>query len=281
MRVLLVLLVSALAPALAQSAPAGPLALVACAPGFPGTTAEAQPSMDALATALARGAGWPAGSIVGVYLPEEQEGLARLALPDAGVALVPAPFYAKHAAALKLAPRLAAVGQGASGATEVWTLVARKGRIQAPANLAGFTLASTAGYAPGFVRAVLQGWGRLPPDVKIVFSGQVLSALRRAASGEPMAVLLDGPQAASLQSLPFAPDLEVVARSAPVPGALVVTVDTRLKEPRWHSLEQALVGLASAPDGRDVLSGLQLTAFTPLDAAARAAAERLAREPGP
>lgn len=281
MRILvLASLCSLLAPAAAQAAAARPVAMVACAPGYPGSTAEAQPSLDLLAAALARGAGWPAGEVVGVYLPEEQEGLARLGRPDAAVALVPAPFYAKHAAALKLSPRLAAVGAGGAAAGEVWTLVAAKGKVGAPSALAGFTLFSTAGYAPGFVRAVLRGWGPLPADVKIVSSGQVLSALRRAAAGEPVAVLLDGAQAAALPTLPFAASLEVLDRSAPVPGALVVTVADRLPAPRWRALEQAFLGLSRAPGGPDVLGGLQLSAFAPLDAPARSAVERLAAESG-
>lgn len=267
------------APA-ARAAPRSPVAVVACAPGYPGTTADAQPSMDALAAALAGAAGWPAGSVAGVYLPEEQEGLARLARPDAAVALVPAPFFAKHAAALKLTPRLAAVGKTAAGPGETWTLVAGKGRVAAPAGLAGFTLSSTAGYAPGFVRAVLAGWGSLPPDVEIVASGQVLSSLRRAAAGEPVAVLLDGAQAAALPSLPFASSLEVVTRSGAVPGALVVTVDGRLAASRWRALERAFLGLGKAPGGPEALAGLQLSAFVTLDAPARAAALRLAAGAG-
>jgi hypothetical protein len=281
MRVLLaVALAAVLSPTAPLGAPPSPVALVACAPGYPGTTAEAQPSLDALAAALARGAGWPEHGVVGVYLPDEQEGLARLARPDAAVALVPAPFFAKHAAALQLTARLAAVGAGAAGPAEVWTLVAGKGRVGSPAALAGFTLASAAGYAPGFVRGALRGWGPLPPDVKIVFSTQVLSTLRRAAAGEPVAVLLDGAQAAALQTLPFAADLEVVARSAPVPGAMVVTVGARLPAQRWRALEAAFVGLPKAPGGPEVLGDLQLSAFVPLDAATRAAAERLAAESG-
>ena len=42
----------------AAGPPARPV-LVTCAPGFPGTTAEAQPAMDALAAALARAAALP------------------------------------------------------------------------------------------------------------------------------------------------------------------------------------------------------------------------------
>ena len=68
-----------LAPILAALAlGAGPVAFVAIAPGYPGTTAEAQASMDAFAAALGAQAGWPAGSVVAAYYEKDGSGLERL-----------------------------------------------------------------------------------------------------------------------------------------------------------------------------------------------------------
>jgi hypothetical protein len=256
--------------ALGAAAPE-PVVLVACAPGYPGTTAEAQPSMDALAAALARAAHLPAGDVSGVYLPAEADGVARLERGGAVVALVPAPFFAKHAAALKLRARLAVVPTGLGGPTEVWTLWARKGKATSPADLAGYRLLSTAGYAPEFVRALLAGRTPLPPTARIEASGQVLSALRQAASGGDVAVLLDGVQGAALPGLPFAADLDVLARSAPLPAAVVATVGTAIPAPRWSALEKALVELAGAPDGAAALQGVRMEAFVPFPAGAAGA----------
>ncbi|WP_242394174.1 type 2 periplasmic-binding domain-containing protein [Anaeromyxobacter oryzisoli] len=252
-----------------------PVTLVACAPGQPGTTAEAQPGMDALASAAARAAGWPAGALAAVYEPAERDGLVRLGRPDAAAALVPLPFVVKHGAALKLVPRLEVVTQGAREPGEVWTLVARRGRVASPAALSGFTLSSTAGYAPAFVRGALASWGRLPEDVRIVESSQVLSMLRKAAKGEPVAVLLDGAQTAALPSLPFASELEAVARSAKLPSGFVVTVGERLPAARWRALEKALLALPSSPDGASALRGLQMERLVPLEPAALQEIRRL------
>jgi hypothetical protein len=260
-----------------RTAPADHVALVACAPGWPGTTAEAQRGMDALVSALARSAGLPEGSISGIYLPDEQEGLARLSRPDAAISLVPLPFFAKHAAALKLEPGLRVVLQDEEGPGDVWTLVAKKGRVTSPAALAGFTLSSSAGYAPGFVRGILSTWGQLPPDVRIVQSSQVLSALRKAASGADVAVLLDGPQSRSLSSLPFSAELDVVARSAPVPSGVIATIGGRLAPARWRTLERAFLTLPSTEGGADALAGIQTRQFSPLDGSAREAVQRAAR----
>ncbi len=264
-----------LAPWLPRRAAAAPaVTVVACAPGYPGTRAEAQPHMDAFAAALARAARWPEGSIAAVYEPVEKAGLARLSRPDAAIALVPLPFVVKHGEALKLAPRLVVATQGGAP-METWTLVAKKGRVSRPVDLAGFTVSSIAGYSPAFVRGALATWGRLPDDAKVAESTQVLSALRRTASGADLAVLLDAAQAAALPSLPFAWDLEVVARSQPLPSAFVATVGARLSAARWNALEGALAALPSDPQGAAALEGIRMTRFVPADAAALSAVRRL------
>lgn len=261
----------------AGAAPA-PVTLVASAPGYPGTTAEAQPSMDAFAAAVAAAAGWPKGEVAAVYEETEQGGIERLRRPGAAVALVPTPFLVKHARDLKLTPRLQ-VEEKSNGLAQAWSLVARKGRVGAPGALAGFTLLSTAGYAPAFVRGALAGWGRLPDDVRITASSQVLSGLRRAAAGEDVVLLLDGPQAAALKTLPLAGDLEVVARSEPLPVAFTCTVGTRLAQARWAALSRALEALPAIPAGAAALEGIRMTRFVPADAAALASVRRL--EGGP
>jgi hypothetical protein len=272
MRRTLAILLLAASPA-ARAAGADPITLVACAPGYPGSSAEAEPAMKAFAGAVEAAAGWPAGSLSAVYASTESAGLARLRARDAALAIVPLPFLVQHGDALALSPRLE-VEQRGVGLTETWSLVAKKGRVRAPADLASFTVMSTAGYAPGFVRAAPGAWGRVPDAAKVAFTPQVLSALRRASAGEDVAVLLDGPQSASLPTLPFAAELEVVARSEPLPSMLLCTVGDRLPAKRWTALSRALERLPSTRDGAAALEGLRMVRFVPVDAAALAAAQR-------
>jgi len=253
---------------------ANPVAFVVCAPGYPGTTAEAQSAMDAFAAAVAARAGWPAGSIVGAYYETEKAGIERLKSADAAVAMLSLPLFLKEAGQLKLSPKLAAV-QAGGGPSEVWSLVAKKGRVTGPASLAGWKIVSLAGYAPGFVRGTaLAGFGKLPANVQVVESGQVLSWLRRATAGEDVALLLDGAQGRSLPTLPFAAELEVVARSPALPSGVVAVVEKRLSAERWKALEKALRTLRESPDGAAALDGLRLEAFAPLDEASLAAARK-------
>jgi hypothetical protein len=180
--------------------------------------------MDELAGALGELSGWPKDNVSAVYFPQEKAGLERLSQVDAAFALVPLPFFLAHQAELKLTARLAVVQQGLE-ATQSWSLVAKKGALKKAADLEGYSLFSTAGYAPDFVTKVaLQGFAP-PASVKVTTGGQVLSALRKAAKGdEKLAVLLDAEQAKALATLPFGADLEVVHVGPKVPVAVVSTV---------------------------------------------------------
>ncbi len=234
--------------------------LVFCAPGYPGTSGDAQPLVGEFATALAAAAGWPADTLTAVYDADEQSDLQRLGSPDAGLAFVPYPFFVQHGAALHMVP-LAQADVPPAGVQQRWTLVVKSGHPAPPAGLAGMTVISTAGYAQDFVREVLHGLGPLPPGMTIMATGQVLSALRRAANGDPVAVLLDQEQTAALGSLPFAANLQAVGTTAPVPVALIVVVDGRVPKVRAAALQRALLRLSADPRGAAALSRLRLRGF--------------------
>lgn len=278
------LFVCAALGALPSAAPAkpdrAPRLLVVCAPGYPGSTVEAQPAMDALAAAIGAAAGFKAGELAAVYLETESAGLARLAGPQATLALVPLNFWLEHRDTLHLAPQLQAIEQGGEAA-EAWSLVAAKGAVIGPASLAGFELVSLAGNTPRFVRGpALEAWGKLPAEVKIVFSGALLSSLRRAAAGEKVALLLDRAQSAALATLPSAPQLEVVTRSPPLPASVLCAVENRLSAARLKKLIETLPQIGNSPAGAEALAGVRLARFVVADARALASArDAYARAP--
>jgi len=260
-------------PILSSSAHAGGLAMVVCAPGYPGSTAEAQPAMDGLASAVTKAAGWDSHGLQAVYFETEEGGLARLAESDAGLAMVTLPFFLEHFKALDLRPALLAVPSGHEP-LESWVLVAGAGAIGKPADLEGWQLVSLAGHSPRFIRGpVLGDWGELPENVSIRESGAVLSSLRKAAKGEPIAVLLDAEQAAALDRLPFAGDLEVVHRSRPLPVSVLCTVGDRLESKIQAEAVTALNDLDDRSDAEEALAGVRLDRFIPMDADALAMAQ--------
>jgi ABC transporter, phosphonate, periplasmic substrate-binding protein len=234
--------------------------LVFCAPGYPGAAGDAQPLVTQFASAAAAAAGWPAGSLTAVYDPTEEGGLAKLGSSDAVLAFVPYPFFVQHAAQLHLAP-LAQADMVGTGPEERWTLVAKTGRVTGPASMGGYTILSVAGYAPEFVRhSALEAWA-LPPDVKIESTGQILSALRKVASGEKIAALLDQTQSAALPTLPFATELKALTQSPPLPVAVIAVVNSRLPEARARALQGGLLKMGHEAAYADTLASLRLQGF--------------------
>jgi hypothetical protein len=234
--------------------------LVFCAPGYPGGAGDAQPYVDEFATAAVAAAGWPAGSLSAVYDPTEQGGLAKLNGGDAVLAFVPYPFYVEHAAQLHLTP-LAQADIAGTGTQEKWTLVAKNGRVTGAGSLSGYTIASVAGYSPEFVRhSALSAW-EIPAGVKIEPVGQILSVLRRVASGEPVVALLDQTQAAALPTLPFANELKAVLQSPEVPVAVIAVVNGRVPAARAKTFQAGLLKLGKGGAGADALGSLKLQGF--------------------
>jgi len=234
--------------------------LVFCAPGYPGASGDAQPYVDQFASAAVKAAGWPAGSLAAIYDPTDDGSVAKLGSSDAVLAFVPYPFFVEHGAQLHLTP-LAQADVDGTGTQQRWSLVAKSGRISGPSPLAGYTILSVAGYAPEFVKhAALAAW-TLAPDVKIQPTGQILSALRRIANGEPTVALLDQSQASALSTLPFASDLKAVATSASLPVAIIVVVQSRLPAARAKAFQAGLLKISQDAQGRDTLSQLKLKGF--------------------
>jgi hypothetical protein len=127
--------------------------------------------------------------------------------------------------------------------------------------LAGYTILSVAGYAPDFVRRSALGSWALPADVKIEATGQILSALRRVAAGEPVVALLDQTQAAAIASLPLASELQTVMQSPELPVAIVAVIDTRVAAGRARTLQAGLLKMGHGSGSAESLEALHLRGF--------------------
>jgi hypothetical protein len=242
-----------------------PRVIVLCSPGSPGNTASAQPTMDRFARYLETGASFPAGRLSAIYFETEQGGLDRLAAKDVVLALLSLPLYLESESKFALKPLLQIETE--SGALEQWSLAAKKGALKTAAGLAGWEITGIPGYAPPFVRGPILGkWGEVPASATITFSAGVVGSLRSASSGENLAVLLDHVQAASLPTLPFAQQLEIVTRSRMMPGSLVCSVGGRLTAAETSNVVDALIQMSRKPDAQDLLSSMRVKRFMPVDA---------------
>jgi hypothetical protein len=234
--------------------------LVFAAPGYPGAAGDAQPFVDQFAAAAVKAAGWQPGSLAAIYDPTDEGSVAKLSNPDAVLAFVPYPFFVQHGSQFHFTP-LAQADVAGTGTRQHWTLVSKAGKVTGPASLSGYTIVSAAGYAPDFVRhAALAAWA-IPADVKIQYTGQILSALRRVAAGEPSVALLDQTQTAALPTLPFANDVKAVTQSPDLPVALIVVVDSRVPAPRAQAMREGLLKMGHGGEGSEALSQLRLQGF--------------------
>ena len=250
------------------------LEIVVCAPGYPGSTAEAQPAMDGLAAAVSEAAGLDGGAVQAVYFETEEGGLERLRSSGTRLALLTLPFFLEHRDELDLKPVLMAVPDGREP-LEPWSLVAGKGLVKGPSDLDGWDLLSLAGHSSRFVKGpALADWGDLPESLTITFSGAVLSGLRRAASGQTVALLLDGAQADSIARLPFADQLETIHRSQLLPVSVVCSVGDRAAPDRIGRVLTALEELDSRPGAAEALAGIRMSRFVAVDGASLERAER-------
>lgn len=259
----------------------GPGTLVVCAPGHPGTARQAEPTLQALAAALATAGAWSGDTVQTAFCESAEEGVRQLQGATAA-ALVSLPFYLAHSRELGL--RAVALPVTSVGARAPWVLVAGRGRVRRPADLAGWTVSSRAGYAPSVVEAlVARAWGRLPAGVQVTFTPRSLSALRRSAAGDSVAVLLDGEEAAALKALPFANRLEEVFRSDPLPLSVLAVVDRNSAgdaEANWNrDIVEPLLMLHRSAGGAAVLKEMRIDRFERLSAGDRTRLERWAGTP--
>jgi len=251
---------------------ASPSTLVACAPGFPGSTEEAQLTMNDLAALVREGvAAYPA--LAAVYHPQLEPGLDRLKLEDAVAAIVPLPLYLTYREELGLEPIALMVNN--SGPRSRYSLVAAKGAALEPAALSGWTLAGIAGYAPEFVRGIaLSQWGVVSGEAEIQFTKRPLSVLRRAARGESVAALLDAEQTDAMSSLPFADQLEIVTQSPELFAGFACNVRGRMDAQAAEALAQGFLALDRTEEGVGLLKTMGLKRFEPVPEEELAALEQ-------
>src|SRR5437868_14961119 len=166
--------------------------------------------------------------------------MRRLAQPESSLLLATLPFYLVHEQEVRLVARLSAMPQG-SETLERWTLVTGKDH---PPSLEGYTVESSAGYSKRFVRAMAP---QLLGRVEIQQTSAVLSALKRAANGEKVAVLLDGSPAAALAEPPFARSLAGLQTSPPEPAPPGATVRQRIHDGRPETLGGGVLPRRQAP----------------------------------
>ena len=226
-------------------------------PGFPGTSAQAQPYIDKMLRHIEGELGWPAGSMEGRYLSDAADGVAALESDAPGLALVDPSVYAgeHRARGMKVIAKVEVDGRGA----QTYSVIVREGGPGAVAELAGKRISGAVTHDPRYVANVILDGKVAPGDLELDVEARPLRSLRAVVRGKADAAIVDQSVVEHLPELPFAAQAEVLHTAEPVPAPAVVVMGAGAKNA--GAIRGALVGLCGRPDGAELCKTLTLTAI--------------------
>jgi ABC-type phosphate/phosphonate transport system substrate-binding protein len=280
-RVAAIALLGLVASATAGQEPASRSSLIVCYPNAPGSTEQARPVMERLGAHLS----WRTGfELQPVYTNDAAEAQRWIEERRPRFAIVSLPLFLRWRGALALTPIAQSERQNAT--TERYHLVVR---TAAPwRTLEELAAAATPPVIwsshlddARFVTRVVFG-GALEVGeggrARGVVTDQPLRALRRMKAGEAFdgttvdAVLLEDTTWAELQKLQaFREGLRTLHSSPALPTPIVVALG-EVDAADAARLRDALVHMHEEPEGRELLTTLQVTGFQPPSTEALAAA---------
>jgi hypothetical protein len=249
---------------LAAAAPPGRAAgrgrdILFWAPYAAGSGEQAAATMEAFARYVERAAGWPAGSAAASYVNTVEGGRQAVASGPPGFLVVPVPIYLRYQAAYGWKPLRFVVTDG--GDAERYSVFGPAG--SSLASLAGATLEGETAYDAAFVAGVVFGKGADEIKLQLHATARTLSAVRRAAQGEAVAVLLNESQRKALDQLPAGTSLQRLAESAWMPaGILVGGPGTSAADAA--ALTRALDKARDDPSAAELLKTMKIRRFDPV-----------------
>jgi hypothetical protein len=249
----------------AQAArPAAPVAMVIVNPGGPDAGAEGNKLAGELAAHLAASAGTEPDQLAGAYFNQIAPAVAYLKKHKDAFVLSGLGVFLAQRRALKLVPLARLLGK--AGGDEEFSVVVRKGRYASLEDLHGKTLlGSVLADDARFVDRFVFG-GKLAADkwFKCTPSERPLSALRKLASDEVDAVLLNRAQFEALKTMPLFEKLQVIHGSGPVPTIGLMMVATPRTQALRDRVVQSVARLCSSEKGIPVCQTYGITGFEPV-----------------
>jgi hypothetical protein len=254
MAVVLVLGVALSAPV----AVAGSRDVLFWAPNAAGSPEQAVETMTSFSRYLEKVAGWDADSTRVDYRNTVESGEEQLEQDAPGFLVVPMPIWLRHHEEQGWTPLLTLVTDSADA--QRYTLYGPPG--SSLASMEGAPIRGDSAYDPAFVRGLVLDGEELRYELEP--TARPLSAVRKAAKGEEVLVLLDESQRQALDSLPSGVELSLLAESPWMPaGVLVATPGAAVKD-----IEALKAGLARGPgdDAEDgeLLKTMKIQRFDPV-----------------
>ena len=228
-------------------------------PGRPGTSREAQPIMDALATYLQKKIG-PGVKVKGRYFNQVDQALDFLCNAEPAWGIVRLGFYSQEARRFQMTP-IASTRPGGYN-KDIWRLLVDKDAPEDWKFLRGKILGNML-FETDAAACLLF---RVPPArLPFTLTGtfRPLRSLRRVVKGKATGAVLDRAQYEALKALPLINKIKVVHTSGKLPTSPVVWFGT--PDDRTKRLAAILLAMKEDRDAETLLTLLQTDGFGPAD----------------
>ena len=230
-------------------------------PGQPGTTQDAQPVMDELASYLQKKLG-TTSALRGYYFNDLKDALSFVDQAPPRWAIVSLDFYAEEGSRLALTPIASTRPSGFE--KDTWRLVVHKDRSDDWQTVQGKIWGTML-----FDRraAACLAFGRNPDKLpfRLVGTFRPLKALRATARGKGAGVVLDRMQYKSMKSLPLADKIKIIHTSEDLPTSPVVSFGS--PDQLTNQLAEVLRKMERDPEADQLLQLLMTAGFGPPDPA--------------
>lgn len=224
-------------------------------PGQPGSTADAQPVMDELASYLSNKTGVP---VKGVYFNDLSEATAYLGSHTPAWGITGLTFFRSFKDKFKMVPVAATLPQGLE--KDVWRLIVPADGPDSVAEIKGKVYGSML-YTPE-ARDILLG-NENSSFFEMEGTHRALRMLRKVNKGRAAGVCLDAVQYSVIEGSGRYDNIKVVFTSQKLPTSPVVwfgkTTDDSIR------LQSILLDMSSDPAAQDLLKLLQTEGFNPAD----------------
>ncbi|MBN2530864.1 MAG: PhnD/SsuA/transferrin family substrate-binding protein [Deltaproteobacteria bacterium] len=227
-------------------------------PGFPGTSAQAQPFVDKMLRFLEVQLNLQKESMRGVFITDGSQATIRLEQMKPGIALLGPSIYAQHAKEMRMTV-IARVEANGRGEQKYHVIVPKDG----PDNiheLSGIVSGSVV-HDEKFVCNVLLNKKVSVQKLTMQNNPRPLRALRSLSEGKVSAVIVDEETLKYMSELEFSPRLKKIYTTDPVPAPAVVVLNDGRKFAQ--KLKKSLVGLCQTTEGKALCQSLTISSISP------------------
>ncbi len=255
----IVILLAALFWLVTGNAEAGILDFAVIQPGQPGTEAEAQPVMDALAQYIQQKMG-SGEAVKGVYFNQLEPALAFLSASPPGWGIIGLGVFVQHGKGFQMTP-VASTRPGGF-AKDAWYLMTREDGPSKWQSLKGEVQGNMLFEKKAAACLLFE---LLPDQLPFTLKGtfRPLRSLRSAAKGKIAGVVLDRVQYETAKTMSVGQKIKVVQTSRDLPTSPVVWFGPL--NDAAHKLAGVLQGMKDDPNAVKLLNLLQTEGFGPAD----------------